>query len=85
MEREYIAHHIKRKISGHEHLTASKQPEVLGRLLEALNRRFRSVRMDDRSTQSTQRCLHKYLMPTGLRYEELGGLLDPGQQDYSQA
>jgi len=34
------------KISGFEHLTASKQQEVLGRLLDVLDRRTRSNQKD---------------------------------------
>ena len=50
---------------GLDHLTASEQLEVLGRLLEAL--------------RSTRRRLQKYSTPAGLGYEELGGLSDTGQ------
>ena len=42
MEHEYFAHHIRRRFWGHEHLTASKQPEVLERLLEVFEGRPRS-------------------------------------------
>ena len=83
MEREYITHHIK-NISGLENLTASKQSKVFGRLLEAVEIKLRSTRWDVRSTKSTRRCLPKYSTPAGLGYEELQGLSNPGQSDYSQ-
>ena len=61
------------KISGLEHLTASKQPEVLGGLLDVSEGRPRSNQKDVLTTRSTQRCPVKYLTPAGLGYEELGG------------
>ena len=69
MERKYLAHHIS---------TASKHPEVLGRLLDE---RPRSNQKDILTTWSTRWCLAKYSTPVGLGYEELGGLSDPGQRD----
>ena len=62
------------KISGFEHLTASEQPEVLEVLLDIFE--GRSSDYLKYSKTST-----KYSMPTGLGYEELGGLSDPGQRD----
>ena len=66
---------------GLEHLTASEQPEVLGRLLNVSERRPRSNQKDVLSTWSTRRCPAKYSTPVGLGYEELGGLSNPGQRD----
>ena len=66
------------KISGLEHLTASKQMEVLEGLLDVFKRRVRSNHKD---VLATRRCPAKYSTPAGLGYEELGGLSDPGQQD----
>ena len=79
MEREYLAHHI--WISGLEHLTASKQPEVLGGLLDVPEGRTRSNQKDELTTWSTRRRPAKYSTPAGLGYEELGSLSDPGQRD----
>jgi len=83
MECEYFAHNIKCRFRGFEHLTASKQPRVLGDLLEAFDGRPRSTPRDVHSTQSIQRCLPKYSMPEVLGYEEVGGLSDLGQRDCS--
>jgi len=69
------------KISGLEHLTASKQPKVLGGLLDVSEGRPRSNEKDALTTWSTRRRPAKYSTPAGLGYEELGGLSDPGQQD----
>ena len=66
------------KISGHEHLTVSEQPEVLGRLLDVPEGRPRSNQKYILTTWSTRRCLAKYSTFAGLGYEELGGLSDPG-------
>ena len=68
------------KISGLEHLIASKQTEVLEGLLNVFEGRPRSNQKD---ALTTQRHPIKYSTPAGLGYEELGGLSDPGQQDYS--
>ena len=54
MEREFIAHHIKRKLSGLEHLTVSMQPEVLGRSLEALDGALEVLENDFRRTRCLQ-------------------------------
>ena len=70
------------KISGLEHLIASKQPKVLGRLLDVPEERPRDNQKEVLTTWSTQRRLAKYSTPAGLDYEELGGLLDPRQRDY---
>ena len=68
------------KISGLEHLTVSKQTDVLEGLLDVSEGRLRR-----HSIKSTRRCPVKYSMPAGLGYEELGGLSDPGQRDCLQA
>jgi hypothetical protein len=70
-----------KKISGLEHLTASKQSKVLGRLLDVSEGRPRSKQKDVLTISSTRRCPAKYSPPAGLSYEELGGLSDPGQRD----
>ena len=69
------------KILGLEHLTASKQTEVHGGLLDVFEERTRSNQKDVLTTGSTRRRLAKYSTPVGLGYEELGDLLDLGQQD----
>ena len=69
------------KISGLEHPTASKQPEVLEGLLDVSEGKIRSNQKDILTTWSTRRCPVKYSTPAELGYEELGGLSDPGQQD----
>ena len=69
------------KISRLEHLTASKQPEVLGGLLDVSEGRPRSNQKDVLTTRSTQRHPAKYSMPAGLGYEELRDLSDPEQRD----
>ena len=66
------------KISGLEHLTVSKQMEVLEGLLDVSEGRVRSNQKD---VLTTRRRPAKYSMPAGLGYEELGGLSDPGQRD----
>ena len=38
-----------------------------------------------RALEVPDRRLQKCSMPAGLDYEELGGLSDPGQRDYSRA
>ena len=73
------------KISGIEHLIVSKQPEVLGGLLDVSEERLRSNQKDVLTTQSTRRRPAKYSMLAGLGYEELGGLSDPGQRDCLQS
>ena len=71
------------KILGLDHLTASEQPEVLGGLLDVSEERPGSNQKDVLTTRSTQRRPAKYSTPAGLGYEELGGLSDLGQRDYS--
>ena len=71
------------KISGLEHLTASKQPEVLEGLLDVSKGRTRSNQKDVLTTWSTRRRPAKYSTPIGFSYEELEGLTDPGQRDCS--
>jgi len=78
MEREYIAHHIKRIIRGIEHLTASEQPEVLARLLEVFNRRlgstrrmFRVLKVQEDVSPST-RCLQDLATKSMGAYQTLG-------------
>ena len=66
------------KISGLEHLTASKQMEVLEGLLDVSEGRVRSKQKDVLTTRRTRRRPAKYSTPAGLGYEELGGLSDPG-------
>ena len=62
MEREYIAHHIKRRFRGIEHLTASKQPKYLEDYLkhsiedlEALDEMFRALEALEDAFRSTRR------------------------------
>ena len=81
MEHEYFAHHIWSKISGLELLTASKQTEVLGGLLDVSEGRTRSNQKDVLTTWSTQWRPAKYSTSAELGYEELGGLSDPGQRE----
>ena len=69
------------KILGLEHLTALKQTEVLGGLLDISEGGSGSNQKDVPITRNTRRCPSKYSTPIGLGYEELGGLLDPGRQD----
>ena len=64
------------KISGLEHLTASKQMKVLEGLLDVFEGRTRSNQKDVLTTWSTRRRPAKYSTPAGLSYEELGGLSD---------
>ena len=66
------------KISGLEHLIASKQTEVLEGLLDVFEGRTRSNQKDVLTTGSARRRPAKYSTPAGLGYEELGGLSDPG-------
>ena len=66
MEREYFAHHIYMiKILRLEHLRASKQPEVLGGLVEVFKGRHKTCRKDvhqalrrlqDSATKSSGAC-----------------------------
>ena len=69
------------KISGLEHLTVSKQTEVLEGLLDVSEERTRSNQEEVLVTWRTRRRPTKYSTPIGLGYEELGGLSDPGQRD----
>ena len=69
------------KVSGLEHLTASKQTEVLEGLLDVSEGRVRSNQKDVLTTRNTRRRLAKYSTPAELGYEELGGLSDPRQRD----
>ena len=78
MEREYFTHHIWSRFRGLEHLTASKQMEVLEGLLDVSEGRIRSNQKDVLTTWSTRRHPAKYSTPAGLGYEELGGLSDLG-------
>jgi len=71
------------KISGLEHLTASKQIEVLEGLLDVSEGRVRSNQKDVLTTRRTRRRPAKYSTLAGLGYKELGGLSDPGQRDCS--
>jgi len=85
MEREYIAHHIRRKNSGLEHLIASTQPRKYS---EDYSKRSKDPKPEQRTPGilgSTRGRLQKHLKPAELNYEELGGLSDPGQQDCSRA
>ena len=66
------------KISGLEHLTASKQMEVLEGLLDVSEGRVRSNQKD---VLTTRRRPAKYSTPVELGYEEPGGLSDPGHRD----
>ena len=70
------------KILGHEHLTPSEQPEVLGRSLEALDGALEVLEDDFRSTRAYNTRLRRARGlvrpgPTGLctphRYEEDSG------------
>ena len=69
------------KISGLEHLTASKQMKVLEGLLDVSEGKTRSNQKDALTTLSTRRCPAKYSTPAGLGYEELGGFSDSRQRD----
>ena len=69
------------RISELEHLTASEQPEKLGRLLDVLGGRSRSNQKDVLTNWNTRRRLAKYSTPAELGYEEFGGLSDTGQRD----
>ena len=60
------------KISGLEHLTTSKQTEVLEGLLDVSEGRVRSNQKDVLTTPRTRRHPAKYSTPAGLGYEELG-------------
>jgi len=66
------------KISGLEHLIASEQLEVLGKLLKVFEGGPRSNRIDVLTTRSTRRCLNKYSMLVGFSYEELGACQTQG-------
>ena len=70
------------KISGLEHLTPSRQMEVLEGLLDVFKGRTGSNQKDVLTTLSTRRRPAKYSMLAGLGYKELGGLSDLGQRDY---
>jgi hypothetical protein len=82
MESEYIAHHIRRRNSGLEHLTTSMQAEKYSK---NFSRSSKDSRPEQRIPEALDGHLQKYSTPAGLDYEELGGLLDPGQQDCSRA
>ena len=64
-----------------EHLTASKQPEVLEGLLDVSEGRVRSNQKDVLTNRRSRRRPAKYSTLAGLGYEELGGLSDPVQRD----
>ena len=81
MEREYVAHHIRKRDSGLEHLIASMQPEKYSKDHSKHSRDSKPELWILEALESTRRHLQKYSMPAGLDYEELGGLSDPGQQD----
>ena len=70
------------KISGLEHLTTSKQTEVLEGLLDVSEGRTKSNQNDVLTLGSTRTRPAKYSTLAGLGYEELGGLSDPGQRDF---
>jgi len=76
MEREYIAHHIRRRNSGLEHLIASMQP---GKYSEDYSRRSKDSKPEQWIPEALDGHLQKYSTPTGLDYEELGDFPDPGQ------
>jgi len=80
MEREYIAHHIKRKNSGLEHLIASIQPRKYS---EDYPKRSTDSKPEQWIPEALDECLQKYSTPAGLDYEDLGGLSDPEQRDCS--
>ena len=82
MEREYIAHHIRRGNSGLEHLIASMQP---GKYSEDYLRRSKNSKPEQWIPKALDDRLQKHSTPAGLDYEELGGLSDPGRQDCSRA
>ena len=79
IEHEYIAHHIRRRDSGLEHLIASMQPEKYSKNHSRRPRDSKPEQRIPEALESTRRHLQKYSMPAGLDYEELGGLSDPRQ------
>ena len=85
MEREYIAHHIRRKNSGLEHLIASTQPRKYS---EDYSMRSKTPNLSEGLQEFSEALngrLQKHSKPAELDYEELGGLSHPGQQDCSRA
>ena len=83
MEREYVAHHIRKRDSGLEHLIASMQPEKYSKDHSKHSRDSKPELRIPEALESTRRHLQKYSTPAGLDYEELGGLSDPGPRDCS--
>jgi len=94
MEREYIAHHIRRRHSGLEHLTASMQPKKHSEDCTEHSKDSEdgysapeapeALGHADRSPEALEvpdKRLQKCSKPARLNYEELGGLSGPGQQD----
>ena len=75
MEREYIAHHIRRRNSGLEHLIASMQP---GKYSEDYSRRSKDSKPEQWIPEALDGHIQKYSTSAGLDYEELGGLSDSG-------
>ena len=98
MEREFIAHHI-REGSELEHLIASMLPRKYSEdysmhSMDSKPGQQTPESVRDNTCQAHElhkhskhltKHLQKHSMPTGLDYEELGGLSDPGQRDCSKA
>jgi hypothetical protein len=85
MECEYIAHHVRRRNSGLEHLIASMQPGNYSEDCSRLSKDSKPEQCVSKALESSQRTSSEYSTPAGLDYEELGGLSDPRQQDCSRA
>ena len=84
MKPEYIAHHIKEDVEL-EHLIASMQSR---NYLEDYSKHtwiFETAWWSPELVKVLEERLQKYSTPTKLDYEELGGLLDPGQRNCSHA
>ena len=82
MEREYIAHHIRKKNSGLEHLIASTLPRKYS---EDYSKRSKDSKPEQWIPEALEGHLQKHSTPAGFDYEELGGLSDPGPRDCSRA
>ena len=91
MEREYIAHHISRKNSGHEHLIASMQPEMYskdyskhsmdskdGQPAPEAPKALVAQTEDSRSFRSTRQMPSEALDTCRTRLRRARGLVRPG-------
>ena len=80
MEREYIAHHIRRRNSGLEHLIASMQP---GKYLKDRSRRSNDFKPEQQileALESTDRHPQKYSTPENLDYKSSGACQTRGSR-----